>query len=142
MENDNMITPTNNPLPTPTVSGPSLSPPKQGGISQEVLEYTMFVFGIIAVFSLIIRNGFMLNIGITIFLIVAIISITRNLSKSRSASNSTQFPVTSSQNPKKTNPWKIVGLALLTLLMIPIIIQGAFVLLIIVVMIMGGGKGS
>lgn len=142
MENDNTASPVNNPVPTPTVLAPAPITPKQGGISQQILEYTMLGFGIITVFSLIVRNGFLLKIGITLFLIVAIISIIRSLSKARSSTSSSQFSIASAQNPKKTNPWKILGIVLLTLLMLPVIGYGLLVVAITVMIAMTGGQGT
>lgn len=144
MENDSTAPPTSNPIPTPTVLAPApiTLGQSKSSLSQQILEYTMLGFGIITVFSLIVRNGFLLKIGITLFLIVAVISITRSLSKARRPSSSSQFPVTATQNPKKTNPWKILGIVLLTILLLPVIGYMLLIALLMILIALNGGQGT
>lgn len=135
MENENIAQ-----SPQPVVSPPAPSAPKVSQSStQQMYEYAMLGFGIITVYSLIVRNGFLLKIGITLFLIVAIISITQSIARSRAPSNK----ITSASEAaakKPTSPWKVLGIILLVILLIPVIGQMLLVGLFILMLVLGGGN--
>lgn len=143
MENNNPPTPIINQSQDLAAISPQINQSSPGTGTdnrQQVFEYVMLSFGLVTVLSLVTRNGFLLKIGICLFLIVAIISIIRSLlnSKNRATANLAQG---ATQPKTKTNKiWKILGITLLALIIVPILGQMLFMGFIIVLLIFNGGS--
>mgnify|MGYP001610586696 CR=1 FL=1 len=160
MQNDNQsLAPT--PQPPQAAQTTQASPPTQPNLPQTSvavspaaptditkhqsnMETLMMAFGILTILSLLVNNGFILKISAAVFLLVAIVSITRSMSmpKPQAVERSAPQPwVTSAEVTKKpTSPLKIIGIATLVIVGLPIIGYLGFFVLIMFMMMSGGGR--
>lgn len=124
-----VITPSNN-----QSSGGIFQPVNK---SQNIYETLMLIFGLVTLGSLLINQGFLLKVGATLFLGVAILAIVRSTKNRIIYSHSImreQVPVKA-----KRSPLKIVGIIMLVILLAPIILYGGLFVIFLLMLSLGGG---
>lgn len=108
---------------------------------QNTYEYLMLGFGIVTIFSFITNNGFLLKIGISAFLLVAVISITRSLTQAKKEKPAAFVQKSANSTPKKKpSILKILGITLLVICMLPVVGYMLLIGLFIIILMFGGGN--
>lgn len=107
---------------------------------RNIYETCMLVFGILTIISLLFNIGMLLKIMAVMFLVVSIVAILRSLFAPKQAISPFQ-PAQTTENVKKPrSPLKTLGLVILILIAIPVLLQGAFIVFLIVALSLGGGN--
>jgi hypothetical protein len=113
---------------------------------EKTFETALFAFGILAVLSLILNQGFVLKLSAALFLMVAVIAIVRSLTSSKKVYNVTPVELAQvkadavSRAGRSRSLLKILGITVIVIVAVPVLGYVAMYALLIIVLFSGGGR--